>query len=573
MTAALTWSKDRVTNWRKRRVSLPLLVKELTELSARKRTYVMRVVYALALFGYSIARLYAFQQATGGSPMEILGHGRELFDKLIQIQFAGITIFLPAMMCSAIAHEKERNTLAVLFMTNMKPWEIIVQKYLGRLVPMLTFLLLSMPLLAIAYGFGGVTIPLLLVSIFTLLLACLQLGALCLMMSAYCTTTISAICVSYMMWLVMMQLSIVAAPNLLLFIPDSGVRTWGLLSLLLLSLPSLALTVVCLCLSRHFLVTRAFVPTRNLLLDVFRKLDAMFKEMNDNLCNGVELISHKRKALPDDRPVAWMEVTKRSIGKAHYLFRILVITLVPTLFIATSLLAFDYRRGQATSLASMMFVLWAFSILMLIVQGATTFAGERSRQTLDVLLTIPMSGRDIVREKSAALRRLSIVLAISLIATIAVEGWWEAWEFRHPALANRKTTHVTQAKLYWTCSALSVVVYLPMFIWFSMWIGIRARSQSRAVIRCLATALIWCVAPLAVAEYASAMLGASGSRCVSLLSPAGIIVWNEMNTLQDHGRPWLVMIANFAIHGSVLGIFRTMCLMNADRYLGRARVS
>ena len=41
----------------------------------------------------------------------------------------------------------------LLLLTELRPWQIVLQKYAGGLVPMLTFLMLGMPLAAIAYAF------------------------------------------------------------------------------------------------------------------------------------------------------------------------------------------------------------------------------------------------------------------------------------------------------------------------------------------------------------------------------------------------------------------------------------
>ena len=132
-----------------RRSPLPLLTKDLTELAARKRSYIFRVVYALALFA---AFLLFFQSTLPRSVpnlLYILGSGRQMFEFLIIMQFFGVFIFLPAMMSGVLTYEKERDSLSLLFLTRLRPWEIVLQKYLGRLVPMFTFLLLSLPLLAV----------------------------------------------------------------------------------------------------------------------------------------------------------------------------------------------------------------------------------------------------------------------------------------------------------------------------------------------------------------------------------------------------------------------------------------
>src|SRR5579872_1525061 len=96
---------------------LPLLGKELLEQAARKRTYVIRVVYASLLFFVCFMMFYNTLRIGRASPFAVLGRGRQLFEVLVGMQFAGIYLFMPAMTCSVITHEKERASLQLLFQT------------------------------------------------------------------------------------------------------------------------------------------------------------------------------------------------------------------------------------------------------------------------------------------------------------------------------------------------------------------------------------------------------------------------------------------------------------------------
>src|SRR6185437_13152816 len=97
----------------------------------------------------------------GNDQSQIFGRGFAPFNFLVSAQMAAIFLFLPPMMAAAIAQEKERDTLGLLFLTDLTPWELILQKYVGRLIPMLTLLFLSLPLLAVAYSLGGVSFAML----------------------------------------------------------------------------------------------------------------------------------------------------------------------------------------------------------------------------------------------------------------------------------------------------------------------------------------------------------------------------------------------------------------------------
>lgn len=150
---------------------LPLLVKELNEQSSRPRTYVVRFLYAASLFTAACALFY------GGflsGDTNTLGRGRFMFERLVTYQFWAIFVFLPAISCTALTIEKERNSLGLLLITSLRPWQIVLQKALGRIVPMLTFLLLSFPLMAVAYSFGGVTEDYLWSGTYLLVITCFQ---------------------------------------------------------------------------------------------------------------------------------------------------------------------------------------------------------------------------------------------------------------------------------------------------------------------------------------------------------------------------------------------------------------
>ena len=176
---------------------LPLLAKELTEQAARKRTYVIRVVYAAILFLMASLFFYQTLQFATSSPLAVLGHGKNMFATLVGMQFAGIYLFMPAMTCSVLTQEKERASLQLLFLTRLGPWTILFEKLLGRLVPMGGFVLLSLPLLGFAYTLGGVSREMLWKGAWMLFLASIQMGTLAIMCSAFFRTTVGAFMASY----------------------------------------------------------------------------------------------------------------------------------------------------------------------------------------------------------------------------------------------------------------------------------------------------------------------------------------------------------------------------------------
>src|SRR5262245_6265575 len=186
------------------RFGLPLLARELTEQAARKRTYVVRVLYACLLFAAACLLFADALSAARSSPFAALGRGRKMFELLIGLQFAGVYLFMPAISCGVLTQEKERNSLMLLFLTRLGPWTIVFEKLASRMVPMLCFLLLSLPLLAFAYRLGGISAEALWGSVWMLFLTTVQTGSLAVCCSAWFRTTVGAFVWSYLIGLLVL---------------------------------------------------------------------------------------------------------------------------------------------------------------------------------------------------------------------------------------------------------------------------------------------------------------------------------------------------------------------------------
>jgi len=180
------------------RFSLPLLAKDLVETANRRRTYVMRVVYALLLYSAALLIYVGTTDAFHKTGFQLLGTGEELLNITFGLQCVGICLFMPAMSVGAITIEKEKNTLTLLFLTRLGPWTILFEKYLARVVNMASYLLISLPLFGIAYSLGGVTQLELWSAIWTLLIFSAQVGAICMACSAFFQSTAAAFIWAYL---------------------------------------------------------------------------------------------------------------------------------------------------------------------------------------------------------------------------------------------------------------------------------------------------------------------------------------------------------------------------------------
>ena len=501
---------------------LPLLRRELIELANRKRTYVIRVVGAIAIllcvlvyYGKAIAE----RQSTGGFGLfsgitRYLGVVGDIFSDVTPILFYAIQLLMPALCCACITGEKEANTIGTLFLTRLTPSTIILEKLGSRLTPMLTLLLLTFPVLAYVYTLGGVDTDLLIGTLWLLFCECLLIASIAILCSSWFSSTVAAFIWSYVAIGIMVALSM--SLGISTFMPSAiwngsfqDVQDWGIsraqlqvltsmgmapaagdtftwMTLVFRSLPSLFFTAIFLLFARLFLTRRAFVSHSSVLLKIFRSVDSFFKQLNERTTGGIEIVKDS-SPLPDKDPVAWRERNKKSLGKARYLFRILVFLELPTFFICM-LAAISSARSSFEGLYVLQALIWTLAVLVIAVKGATLFSSERSRQTIEPLLATPMTSIEILSQKIAGMRRLIIVMAVPILTV----------NLTHALVQQRNWT---QPLIYLILSSFAAFTLLYLVTWVSAGIGLKIHSQTKSVLVSAIVLLGWALTPIEVCAF------------------------------------------------------------------------
>ncbi len=526
----------------------PLLMKELTEQANRRRTYIVRFLYAFVLFGLGLLAI-----AGGESGGDIrLGAGRDIFHDLVRMQFWLVLIFLPATASGALTIEKEHDSLALLLLTTIPPWSIVLQKFLSRLIPMVSFLLLAFPLMAAAYSYGGVATGELIGAIGLLLLFAAEVASVAVMCSAYCRTTGEAFIATYALLALLAAFGIWPQLHFSLLtettVPNAVEETWtGAFLTMLVSL-------VCLVVASRFVESRAFVPPRNLLLQMFQKLDRFYNDLN-KVTGGVVLFDD-RNQLPGDDPIAWRETSKKSLGTARYLFRVFTALEVPILFVAAAV-NIDMVRGSS-SVTGLLYILWVIAAALLCVHASGVVTAERSRQTLDSLLTAPLTGAEIVKQKMAGVRRLIGVLLVPFGSIYVFQLWFRGFDIG-----------------YAVGSFGTAFIFLWLVTWGALWIGLHLHGTMKAVLTSMFAVLAVCAVPMIAETVLSRwtpMARIGVPAWIGSMSPANIIrgiegrgtLHNPVGELQ-----FWVLLGMLPVYGLALMWVRGTCLRHADRLLNR----
>lgn len=574
---------------------LPLISKELREQSARRRTYILRLVYAalayVTAFSFSADQL----MHDGYTLQEVMGQGGILLETYASLQFFGIYLFMPAMCCSLITSEKERDTLTLLFLTRMTPGRLLAGKFLSRLLPMFFFILLSLPLFGFAYSLGGFELETVATTLWLLCVTTVQVGAVALMFSCWFRTTVGAFIASYVSLLILTAGPVVLYETTMIveeiyefltdwlgtdtvfglvdsdlmgaFAPSWTSHDQGFLECVVHTTPALIVTGFCLGLARLFIVRRATAKPRNRILQVFRGFDRLFRFFNEKLCGGIVVLAGEGH-LARDRPIAWRETTHRTMGTSRYLIRIFMLIEYPILFLCSICV------GTGTGLGLLELVLplvWAVVVLLICGASASVISAERGGQTLDVLLSTPMTGRSILSQKLTGLRRLICVLSIPLLTIYIFQAMLR---FDVPDLAPERSGFEPDL-LTWTylvSGVACVLIFLPLVSWLAFWIGLKVRSQGKAIIVSVTVLVSWCLLPI-IAYMPYEALSGDDSKLLELVEFASPMMNIHMHQHSGFKDPLQVLIRTLYVYGGLLVALRCWCLWRAPRVLGRADTS
>ncbi|WP_010585717.1 ABC transporter permease [Schlesneria paludicola] len=486
--------------------SLPLLTKELIEQAQNKRTYIFRVIYAIVLYGVALVQ-YDMIGGSGFAGVLNMGSGRRLFDALVMLQASLIFLLIPPITCGALTIEKEKDTLALLLLTKLSPLTIVFEKLLSRVFTMATYQLLSLPLFAIIYGIGGVDLADMLIGVSGLVSLTFLVASISILCSTWFRTTSSAFVSTYLLIfcllfcltpfamflarLILMRLY--SAPNPFGARPSSGL-TGDLIRfffnetfIVVTVFPMLASLLILFAASR-VLVRRAFLPIRNLVLEAFQVADRFFTELNRVTTGGIVLVTDQ-DPLPQDDAITWRETRKKSLGTFRYQFRILMMLMAP-LIIAISMTLSDGRMNVVGPVPGFQAFFWIVSIICVTIHATGVIPSERIRQSLDVLLVMPVSSSEIVLQKLSGVRRLILILLVPFTTLLVFQAVWSSYVVVSPSPVD---WHKAALKL--ATMALTSIVYLQLIMWLGFQLGLRMRTQMQAVLATFALVGAACAVP------------------------------------------------------------------------------
>jgi ABC-type transport system involved in multi-copper enzyme maturation permease subunit len=138
----------------------PVLGRELKERMRGLKAFVALMIF-LALLTVTVWLVYQGNSRVDQYNFDLEKQtriGRELFEWVLSIMLLLLCFFIPGLTAGAVAGERERQTLLPLQITLLKPRQILWGKISAALAYLGLLIVSALPIFAVAYQLGGVSL-------------------------------------------------------------------------------------------------------------------------------------------------------------------------------------------------------------------------------------------------------------------------------------------------------------------------------------------------------------------------------------------------------------------------------
>ncbi len=177
----------------------PILIFDLVRAARRQRFVVARTFYVLLI---ALTLGWLFVMASGRHHWQVPSQqmtrfASNFFYAFLILQFSVMVLLTPAYTAGAIADEKERKTLEFLLATDLSNCEIVLGKMLARLLNLGMLLLAGLPVLSFLQFLGGVDFGTMLAATAATAVTVFSVAALSILNSVLCRRARHAIVLTY----------------------------------------------------------------------------------------------------------------------------------------------------------------------------------------------------------------------------------------------------------------------------------------------------------------------------------------------------------------------------------------
>jgi hypothetical protein len=404
----------------------PIFFKEVVDIARRRRYYLSRVLYGLALLVVLV--LVWLEASSYGRRMSSINAmamtANMLFQAASMVQYAAVFLFVPLFVCGVIAGEREERTLELLFMSHLSDREIVLGKLASRVAAMACLILCGLPVMSIIMLQGGVAPESLWRVVAATLLAILFAGAHAVYFSVTTSGPLEALVRTYWwlgVWLVGVPLlgagildALRPAPWLIAFAALLFVNPGGAF---VVAVDGYTYNFMAAYLGRWFFPLTFVLPAAWSVFLLWRAIRRLRATPVPALQRTNALLGHLWRKLPWPQVMNWRNATSRTIWFGHVvlnpmwlrarLMRIYdrsghigviqwagwAIALLTVVFLAvTSPRDIDDEECSMAFLGTA----WAAVGLLTALIAGTSLVGDRRRGFLELVLVTPLTGREVV---------------------------------------------------------------------------------------------------------------------------------------------------------------------------------
>ncbi|HRA86717.1 MAG TPA: ABC transporter permease, partial [Planctomycetaceae bacterium] len=447
----------------------PIFVREALTAPRRLSHYLMRSGFVAGL----LVLFYSVRQATIGFQDVLFAGDVASFSAMTFRLFALLQLtlglfFATVFTASNVAQEKDRKTLILLLMTDLRNHELAIGKLLASVLIVAVLLTTSLPVFCFLKLLGGITWSQILWAEAVVGSAALAAGCWGCLVAFWRDKTFQTLAISVLgivlFILLAHGLGVLVSPSLAMASPYDGLLdvldplNAGQLGPIRVS----ALPTVAILLSASLIISivtitqlRRWNPSKELHQSV---AEAAPEPAESAAIQPAAPTEGRRHRTVWDRPIIWREMRTRAYGRRMIWIKLAYLALT-LLIVASAILSSSQSNelilGMVTAPAFAFLGIGILSLLLTNAQAVTSITNERDGGTLEILLVTDLRPHEFILGKiGGALwnAREMIVMPLLLITGLALLG-------RLPALTAENLLYVSLTFLVLNIFAVTLGIH------------------------------------------------------------------------------------------------------------------
>jgi ABC-type transport system involved in multi-copper enzyme maturation permease subunit len=411
----------------------PVLAVEVVTAARRTRHFVLRTIYAAALF---LALATTYMETLGSSFADTNSSASfcaAFFRAFGVIQLAAVLLIGPALAAGTIALERERRTIEYLYTTPLSNLEIIIGKLGGQVLKIVFFVLSGVPVLALAMLMGGIAPQAVLSLAIITLSTVFFVATVSIAVSAWTAKVRGAVVLAY---LAFFCLWVLPAPISFLLARSGSVAVWIQPVMEQLRATNPVVTFIEVCSGGDSWQMLLAMIRNQLLAGGMALIPAVLFMRRIHLREAGKAARKRGRRRPlfrgeiGDKPMYWKELYSEPGSLRLGMLGCLLLALIFIVVCATTICFFFTSLGQPSAqngesycyyATGMSTFLCCCGLLLLIARAAGSITSERERDCWTSLISTPLEPGEIIKAKI-----LGSIWSLRGLAPLLVVVWLPA---------------------------------------------------------------------------------------------------------------------------------------------------